>query len=190
MYNINEISLEHINHLTDIQLTTLLHTLIKVEAEKNNLQEWDRSVPFNITTADAGSDGRIEWNGTPPNTKWLKNKFTIFQNKATDLFPEDCFEELLEKEKGKKPRKLKTQIEKLVIASGCYILFTNRPIVDNGKDRRIAKFREAIKIAGHTNYDTFQLLVYDSNSIKDWVNQYTACVTLVQGFNGIQGQYT
>ncbi|MBS1775502.1 MAG: hypothetical protein JSS64_04390 [Bacteroidetes bacterium] len=181
----NEIDIKHINHLSDIQLSKLLHTLIKLEAEKNNLQDWDGIVPFNITTGDAGSDGRIQWNGTPAQTHWLKNKFTIFQNKATDLFPGDCIEEIFPTTKAGQPRKLKAQIEKVVKANGCYILFTNRPIVDNGKDERIAKFREAIQLAGEPNYATFQILVYDSNSIKNWVNENIGAVTLVQAFNDI-----
>lgn len=182
----NEVTIDHINHLTDIQLSKLLHSLIRLEAEKNNLQEWDGIVPLNITTTDAGSDGRIKWNGVPAETHWLKNKFTIFQNKATDLFPFECIEEILETAKeGQTGRKLKAQIEKLVIENGCYVLFTNRALVDNGKDERIKKFREAIKIAGHSNFDTFQILIYDSNSIKDWVNENIAAVTLVQGFNNI-----
>jgi hypothetical protein len=181
----NEVDIKHINNLSDIQLTELLHTLIKLEAQKNNLQEWDESVPFNINTGDAGSDGRVQWNGTPVTTKWLKNKFTIFQNKATDLFPADCAEEILQTAKTGEPRKLKAQIEKVVKANGCYILFTNKPIVDNGKDQRIAKFREAIQISGEPNYATFQIFVYDSNTIKDWVNEYIGAVTLVQKFNGI-----
>jgi hypothetical protein len=195
----NEIDVKHISNLSDIQLSKLLHTLIRLEAEKNNLQDWDGNVPFNITTADAGSDGRIQWNGTPAQTHWLKNKFTIFQNKATDLFPENCIEEILVKEKNlskskikgkkvvkvKQPRKLKAQIEKVVKANGCYTLFTNRTIVDEGKDKRIAKFREAIKLAGEPNYATFQILIYDSNSIKNWVNEYIGAVSLVQAFNDI-----
>ena len=185
MYSMNEIDIKHINHLSDIQLSKLLHTLIKLEAEKNNLQEWDGIVPFNITTGDAGSDGRIQWNGTPAQTHWLKNKFTIFQNKATDLFPGDCIEEICPTPKAGQPRKLKAQIEKVVRANGCYILFTNRPIVDNGKDERIAKFREAIRLAGEPNHATFQILVYDSNSIKNWVNENIGAVTLVQAFNDI-----
>lgn len=185
MYSMNEIDIKHINHLSDIQLSKLLHTLIKLEAEKNNLQDWDGIVPFNITTGDAGSDGRIQWNGTPAQTHWLKNKFTIFQNKATDLFPGDCIEEIFPTTKTGQPRKLKAQIEKVVKANGCYILFTNRPIVDNGKDERIAKFREAIRLAGEPNYATFQILVYDSNSIKNWVNENIGAVTFVQAFNDI-----
>jgi len=181
----NEIDIKHINNLSDIQLSKLLHTLIKLEAEKNNLQDWDGIVPFNITTADAGSDGRIQWTGNPNRTFWLPNRFTIFQNKATALSAEACIEEILETEKKGQPRKLKAQIEKVVKANGCYILFTNRQIVDQGKDDRIAKFREAIQLVGEPNYVTFQILVYDSNSIKNWVNENIGAVTLVQSFNDI-----
>lgn len=181
----NEINIDHINHLTDIDLSKLLHTLIHLEAKKFNLEEWDASVPFNITTADAGSDGRVNWNGNPAKTNWFPKKFVIFQNKATDLPPGECYEEILEKEKPSQPRQLKSQIKKLVEQNGCYILFTNRPIVDNGKEKRIAEFRRAIKDAGHANHDTFEIRVYDSNKIKDWVNEFIAAVTLVQGLNGI-----
>jgi len=182
----NEITLEQINNLSDIQLSQLLHKLIGLEAVKYKFEDWDRSVPFNITTGDAGSDGRIKWNGTPATSKWIKNSFTIFQNKATNLFPGDCGEEILQSpKKGDTKRKLKTQIEKLVNKDGCYVLFTNKPIVDNGKDEREKAFRKAIKEAGHKNYNTFKILIYDSNDIKDWTNEYIAAVTLVQAFNGV-----
>ena len=181
----NEINIEDIKRLKDLQLSQLLHHLIGLEADKYQLQEFERSVPFNITSADGGSDGRAIWNGNPETTRWLKNKFTIFQNKATDLMPSLCADEILEPEKKNVKRKLKEQIEKLVKSNGCYILFTNKPIVDNGKDNRIKGFRDAIKIAGEANYATFHIEVYDANSIKDWVNEYISAVTLVQGFNGI-----
>lgn len=182
----NEITIENINNLSDIQLSQLLHKLIGLEAVKYKFEDWDRSVPFNITTADAGSDGRIQWNGNPSSSKWIKNCFTIFQNKATNLFPGDCGEEILQTPvKGETTRKLKAQIEKLVSSNGCYVLFTNKPIVDNGKDEREKAFREAIKQAGHANHDTFEILIYDSNSIKDWTNEYISAVTLVQSFINI-----
>ena len=186
MYLMNEIKIEHINRLNADELSKLLHLLIVLEAKHNNLQEWDEMVPFNITTADAGSDGRASWNGIPPRTKWLKNKLTIFQNKATVLTAPACYKEIFEpKKKSVKKRKLKSQIEKLVSANGCYILFTNKSLVDETIEDRIKKFREAIKDAGHVNYSTIDIDVYDANKIKDWCNQYIAAVTLVQGFNGI-----
>ena len=186
MYQINEISLEHINRLTDIQLTQLLYRLLFLEAEKYRLEDWDGNVPFNITTADAGSDGCIFWKGSPERTPWIPNKFTIFQNKATNLSAKECFEEIMEPSKAEQSkRKLKKQVEKLVLAKGCYILFINKQLVDQGKDERVNKFREAIKQAGHENYDTFQIKIYDSNKIKDWVNTYIGAVILVQKFNDI-----
>lgn len=181
----NEIKIEDINRIKDWQLSQLLHHLVGLEADRYNLQEFERSVPFNITSADAGSDGRAIWNGNPKSTTWLKNKFTIFQNKATDLIPSKCKDEILEPEQGGVKRKLKAQIEKLVKSDGCYILFTNKSIVDNGKDIRIEAFREAVKLAEEPNYATFHFEVYDANSIKDWVNEYISAVTLVQSFNGI-----
>ncbi|PIQ22152.1 MAG: hypothetical protein COW65_04750 [Cytophagales bacterium CG18_big_fil_WC_8_21_14_2_50_42_9] len=156
--------------------------MLEIEAHKNNLEEFDIHVPLNITTADAGSDGRISWNGKPASTKWLKNKFTVFQNKATSLFPQACYEEILEPQKLNELRKLKAQVEKVVQANGCFILFTNIAIVDNGKDERIKNFRNAIKDAGHANYNTFDIKVYDSNSIKSWVNENIAAVSKVQEF--------
>jgi len=182
----NEIKIEHINHLKADELSQLLHSLIMLEARHKNLQDWDELVPFNITTGDAGSDGRASWNGTPTRTHWLPNKLTIFQNKATTLTAPACYKEILEPPKKKvKKRKLKSQIEKLVLANGCYILFTNKSLVDETIEDRKKKFREAIKDAGHANYSTIDIDVYDANKIKDWCNQYIAAVTLVQGFNGI-----
>ncbi len=185
MYPINQVSLEHITRLGANELSELLHCLIKNESTKNNLEGWDASVPFNITTGDGGSDGRVKWIGLPETTKWFKNKFIIFQNKATDLFPHQCKEEILESKKRGQPRKLKSQIEKLAERDGCYVLFTNKAIVDSGKDSRIEEFRKGLKIAKNAKADSLQIQILDANSIKDWVNENIAAVTLVQHFNGI-----
>jgi hypothetical protein len=186
MYSFNEISIDHINRLKDIELSQLLHVLLRCEAQKEKLEGWDMSVPFNITTGDAGSDGKLLWTGNPTKTHRFESKFVLFQNKATDLFPSDCYEEILEKKKDNHPRKLKQQIQQLVEANGTYILFTNRSIVDKGKEERTEKFREAIKDTGHTNYENLQIEIYDANKIKDWVNEYIRAILLVQEFNGIK----
>lgn len=187
LYLLNEIKIEHINRLNANELSQLLHVLIQLEAKRYGLQDWDEMVPFNITTGDAGSDGRASWSGIPPRTeRWLRNKLTIFQNKATSLTAPACYEEILEpKKKNSKKRKLKKQIEKLVKANGCYILFTNKSLVDNSIDKRIEKFRYAIRDAGFPNYSSLDIDVYDANKIKDWCNEYISAVTLVQQFNGI-----
>jgi len=185
MYNLNQIELKHISNLNDLQLTKLLHKLLQLEGITNQLSDWESSVPFNIITGDAGSDGRAMWNGSPKKTKWLPNNYTIFQNKATNLIPSKCKNELLNTEKKNKPRTLKTQIQYLADKNGGYVLFTNQPINDNGIEERIKKFREAFSESKHPNANSINIKVYDANKIKDWVNENISAVTLVQRFNDI-----
>lgn len=185
MYNINEVTIDHINNLSDVQLSKVLHSLLLAEAEKYKFTNYDRSVAFNITTGDGGSDGRMTWIGSPPRTNRLKKQNTIFQNKATDLFPADCYEEVLIPKKPQEQRKLKSEVEKIVDQDGSYILFINRPITDSSKANRITQFRKAIEDAGKPNHATLNIEVFDSNTIKDWVNEHTSVVTLVQKFNDI-----
>ena len=182
--NINQIEIEHIERLNDVQLTILLHSLLKIELKKNGI-DGTAFVPFNITTGDGGDDGRVQWTNGKDNTNWLKNRFCLFQNKATPLGPKACYEEILSPKETDKPRKLKPRIEELVSANGCYVLFINKNLNTELKQERIDKFREAIKDAGFDNHDTLQIEVYDTNSIKDWVNENIASVTLVQKFNNI-----
>ncbi len=174
--SINEVSLKNISNLNDINLSTLLHRLLNIEADINSL-EGRVIVPLNINTADGGEDGRIEWVGGKEKTTHLPNRISVFQNKATNLYGENCKRELLVK--GKK--ELKIQIKEVVNINGSYILFTNIPLSKKQINSRISKFREAIKEAGHANFDTFQIEIYDANYIKDWVNEHIAAVTYVQG---------
>ncbi|SJZ84633.1 hypothetical protein [Sediminibacterium ginsengisoli] len=185
MAGINETSIEQIENLKDIELSELLHTLLHCEAAKYIPGSFTVSVPFNITTADAGSDGRAQWSGTTLNTPYLPKQYCIFQNKATVLGPADCYDEILVKEVKGNPRKLKGEIEKVVTADGCYILFTNRPLTDTQKNDRISKFREAIRDAGHKSYDKFHIDIYDANVIKDWTNQYITAILKVQRYNNM-----
>lgn len=182
---INEITLDQIENLKDFELSQLLHLLLHCEGSKHIPGHFTVSVPFNITTADAGLDGLAQWVGTPTRTPKLLAQFCVFQNKATDLGPSKCYEEILETAVTGKPRKLKSEIEKVVKAKGCYILFTNRAIAEIGKKKRIAEFRRAIKDTGHANHASFVIAVYDANVIKDWTNQYLSAVILVQKFNGV-----
>lgn len=182
--NINQIGIEHIERLNDVQLTKLLHSLLQIELKKNGI-DGSAFVPFNITTGDGGDDGRVQWANRKDDTYWLKNRFCLFQNKATPLGPSACYEEILKPKEKDEPRKLKPRIEELVAANGCYVLFINKNLNTELKQERIDKFREAIKDAGFDNYETLQIEVYDTNSIKDWVNENIGSVTLVQKFNNI-----
>lgn len=185
MHSINEITIDHIAQLSPDGLSQLLHILLKTEAEKNALPNWEILVPLKINVADGGEDGRITWNGTPNTTKWLKNKLTIFQSKATDLNPGACYEEILLPKKENQPRKLKPQVEEVVVNNGCYALYTNQDYNTTLQNRRIAEFRRAIQDSNHANYATVDIRVYDSNQIKDWVNENIAAITFVQSCIGV-----
>lgn len=185
MNNINQVTIEQINHLTDLPLSKVLHALLLAEAEKYKFTNYDRSVAFNITSGDGGNDGKMVWTGSPAQTNRLKKQSSLFQNKATELIPSKCFEEILLPEEDNKPRKLKVEVEKIVDAHGSYILFTNKSITDSNKATRIAEFRRAMQVAGKTNHATLNIEVFDANTIKDWVNEHSSVVTLVQKLNDI-----
>ncbi|MHB8205948.1 hypothetical protein [Mucilaginibacter sp.] len=185
MYNINEVTLAHINHLTELPLSQVLHKLLLAEAEKYKFTNYDRSVAFNITSGDGGNDGKMVWTGTPGRTNRLKKQNSLFQNKATDLIPSQCFEEIMMPAKKRKRRQLKSEVEKTVDADGSYILFTNKSLTDSSKNTRIAEFRRAITEAGKKNHATVNIEVFDANTIKDWVNEHASVVTLVQKLNDI-----
>ena len=97
----------------------------------------------------------------------------------------DKISELLKTKNSGNPRELKSEIEKVVKANGCFILFTNKNLNTTLKEARIAKFREAIKDAGFPNHEFFEIEIYDSNSITDWVNKNMSSVILVQKMNDI-----
>ncbi|MDZ7725716.1 MAG: hypothetical protein U5R06_23540 [candidate division KSB1 bacterium] len=182
--HINQIEIEHIERLNDVQLTKLLHSLLQIELKKNGI-DGSAFVPFNITTGDGGDDGRIQWTNGKDNTKWLKSRFCLFQNKATKLDPSECYEEILLPKKDSEDRKLKPMVQELVESDGCYVLFINKNLNTKLKVDRITEFRRAIKDAGFSNHDTLNIEVFDTNSIKDWVNKNIGSVTLVQKFNNI-----
>lgn len=182
--NINHIGIEHIERLNDVQLTKLLHILLQIELNKNGI-DGSAFVPFNITTGDGGDDGRVQWTNAKENTKWLKNRFCLFQNKATKLAPGQCYEEILLPKKDGEYRKLKPMVQELVESDGCYVLFINKNLNTKLKDDRITEFRRAIEDAKFANHDTLNIEIFDTNSIKDWVNENIASVTLVQEFNNI-----
>lgn len=182
----NEIQLNHIKELNEDQLNSLLYLLLWLEAGTYEFQQCTITVPLNAKSKDGGIDGKIEWNGNPPTTPILLNKTTVFQNKATELTPAKCYEEiLLKKEKKITARKLKPEIEDVVKNDWGYVLFTTQPNSGTMTKARIDSFRKAIKDAGMSNWNTLDIRVFDANFIVNWVNQYISAIETVQRFNGV-----
>ena len=83
-----------IKALNDLQLTRLLKLLLHLEARISGIAERSVEVALNINVRDGGEDGRIHWNGDPPNTQFLPLNLVQFQNKATtNMGPADCAKE-------------------------------------------------------------------------------------------------
>ena len=184
MHSINEVSLEQIERLTDLQLTELLHKLLYSEALKLGLDKYEISVPLKINIADGGEDGRIEWDNKKE-YKWIKKSPSLFQNKATVMGPQKCYEEIIEKKsKTGKKLKLKTQILDIIAKKGCYTLFTNISLNTSQIKERIKSFEKAITDCGK-NTKNIKIDVYDANKIKDWVNENIAAITFVQECNNV-----
>jgi len=61
MTQVLEITHDNIGQLTDFQLTDLLRRLLHLEASHFNIASRSVTVSLNITVADGGEDGRVEW---------------------------------------------------------------------------------------------------------------------------------
>ena len=186
----NSITHDDILNLKADQLTNLLLMLLHLEYKKYNFPNCYINVPQNITTADGGEDGRITTDDNK-DSRWIINKFCLFQSKATDLSISDCSKEILEKKKKTKDKDvLKSQVKVVFDNDGTYILFVRQAFVELVRNeelnQRIKSIRDSIeKAEGKTYADSAKIKIYDANLIRDWTNEYITAVSYVQICNGI-----
>ena len=128
-----------IKDLNPLQLTKLLKLLLYLEARSSGIAERAVEVALNITVPDGGEDGRIQWRDGPPHTSYLPNRFVQFQNKATDMGPADCANEIVNSD-----GLMKHMIEQALDNGAAYILFNNKELKTQQKTVRIASIREKL----------------------------------------------
>ncbi len=128
MTGLFEIDTDSIGLLDDIQLTRLLKRLLHLEARSSGIAQRAVEVALNITVADGGEDGRIEWTSGPEDTDYLPGRLVQFQVEATNMGPKACADELVDTQGH-----LKLMIDEVLGAGGAYILFNNRKINKKGK---------------------------------------------------------
>lgn len=140
----NEITYKEIERLTDIQLSDLLLRLLKFESEKLKFAGVEEIlVPLKINVGDQGEDGRIKCDDTK-NSRWVTNRYSIFQCKATNLKPQKVYDEFFTVDnKGKKI--LKPLIKEVLDAKGQYIFFINKGYNKKLIKARLGKAAEALK---------------------------------------------
>lgn len=179
---LNEITIKDIERLSDVELSDILLRLLKFESERYQFTNVrDILVPLKINIGDAGEDGRLEC-GNTNGSKWVQNKFSIFQCKATDLKPKEVYNEFFSNPTQSK-KQLKDKIKEVLDANGQYVFFIHKPYVKKLIDSRLDKARKALSYCNRvykTKYKKEQVRILDANLIKDWVNEYINVVLTVQ----------
>lgn len=176
-----EIESKHIQSLGPFQLTRLLKQLLNLEADANGISKFAVDVSLNITVADGGEDGRIQWTGEPEEAGRVPNRFTFFQCKAREMSPAVCKREILSKDS----KTLKDNVREVFDNKGTYILFCHKVYSRTLKNRRIKKIREGLKDVGRDDWETAKIEIYDAEIIADWVNDFLPAVIYVYQCNKI-----
>jgi hypothetical protein len=175
MTQLFEITHEDIKQLNDSQLTDLLRRPLHLEAARSGIAARSVSVALNIDVPDGGEDGRIQWKRGPKSTNYIPSRLTMFQNKARDMGPKACADEMHQEGSVW----LKARTEEVLDARGSYVLFTTQPLNGRQIADRIKAMREAIRGAGRSYADKADLHIYDANKIRDWTNHYIPAVIAV-----------
>lgn len=188
---LNQITYKEISRLGDVELSTLLLRLLLLESEKQKFEGVEKIVvPLRINVGDAGEDGRVKCSDTK-SSKWVKNKYSLYQCKATDLKPKGYYDEFF-KQDNKKNKILKEQIEGVLDNGGQYVFFTSKDYNETSTKTRVAKVNEAIDYANHQlgkKYTYDQVRILEANEISIWVNEFISAVTLVKEFCNIQSPF-
>ncbi len=173
-----EVQAEDVAGLNDVQLTRLLKMLLHQESRVAGIAQRAVDVALNIRVADGGEDGRIQWEDGPAHTDYLPCRFVQFQNKATQMGPTACADELVAHDE------IKPRIDEALSAGAAYILFTTQMLNTAQKDERITRIREKLREHGKDYADTAVIEVYDASTIQGWVNRNIAAITAVLDWIG------
>lgn len=162
---------EHIGRLDQYQLTRLLRILLWLEAGEHELCRSGIRVPLEINVADGGEDGRIEWDGGPESTEFVPKRATLFQCKAQEMGPQECYDELLF-DKDQSTKGVKARVSDVLCRGGAYIVFCTQAAVELMYERRIEQMRAALKDGGLTDWEDASIDFLDANKIASWVNKF------------------
>ena len=162
-----------IKQLDSFTLVKFMKRLILSECRLVDIPLRGASVPLQITVADGGEDGRVEWTDAMDATDYFPSRFCIFQSKAQDLTASSLKFEILKKQK-KGPPKLNAAISEVLSRHGSYIVFCSYPFGPKKIPQLRKAICDAIRDGGGTPEDATAIEIYDANRISDWVNTHRA----------------
>jgi hypothetical protein len=184
--HLNSVEARDIADLDDRQLVGLLRMILAGEARD---QIAATHVPSGITVPDDGEDGRWDGGPVPP---YIPTPFAVFQVKAKDFGPADCYNEIFviapEKKKkgtvaGKKPQ-AKAVWQEVVKRKGTFIFFCRQDLAHSGHQgkqgisARLDRARAALKECG-IRIQPNQVDFLDGNKIAAWANKFVAAITYI-----------
>lgn len=160
---------DHIASLDSVSLVRLMKLLMLAESRLAGVPLRDAAVPLQVTVADGGEDGRVEWIGGVTTTAYFPHRFTLFQSKAQDLTESAIKSEILKKPKNG-PAKLSAAISEVLLKGGAYVVFCAKPFVTTKRKKLVAAIKSAIVAGGGELKNAAVIEVYDANLIANWVN--------------------
>ena len=169
-----DVTAANISVLTPTLLPQLLRRLLHAEAQTWGIPRDGIHVASNISAADGGEDGRIEWNGGPDRTPFLPSRRNLFQSKAGKTRPATLAKEVLTRDGAVKER-----VRSVLDAGGNYIMLCGQPLTGERIEDLKTRICENLSSAGLT-VDADQVDVRDSDQIAVWVNDHAAVAIWVK----------
>ncbi len=169
-----EVVANQIERLGANQIVELLRRLVHAELLKHGIPLRSGSVPAQITIADGGEDGRVEWSGGPNQTDWLPSRYSVFQSKRGATSPSGLKKETWTKasQKTETERILNEALVQAIEQSGAYIIVTATAVVGTKQADRINAIRDGIKEAGHDPSRLTSIEIFDCNKLAAWTNTH------------------
>lgn len=160
-----------ISRLDSLQLVQLMKRLLFAECRLVDIPLRAATVPLQITVADGGEDGRVEWTGGVDETDYFPTHFCVFQSKAQNLTKTTIEAEIL-----KKPKKgratLNPAVSEAMARRGAYVIFCSHAF----GGQKIKNLKSAIESAIRKGRDdpsrVAAIEIYDANRIANWVNTH------------------
>jgi hypothetical protein len=188
---------EQIVALDSKELVRLMKLLLLAESRLAEIPLRGSHVPLQITVADGGEDGRVEWSDGVDSTTFFPRRFCIFQAKATNLTDASVRSEVLKESaaaqnkavqpKSNTKKKAKAGAKKsrrpnLVLSRaisdalgkrGAYAILSTSAFTGEKRDKLKKAIFQAVRDGGG-DPARIEVDVLDANKIAEWVNCHPA----------------
>lgn len=168
-----EADTDQITRLDSMQLVQLMKRLLLAECRLVEIPLRAATVPLQITVADGGEDGRVEWAGGVDATDYFPARLCAFQSKAQNLTESTITAEVLKRPK-KGPAKLNAAVSDVLSKHGAYVVFCSHAFTGQKIKKLVRGIESAIRAGGGDPSLATAIEVYDANRIADWVNTQPA----------------